>query len=96
MPNPLKPGPVTPMDQPPQEPDTPQDTRSFWLRLLQSIRPTASVETDKKTGKKIGTVGFKAGTDFCLIACALLAFGGCAAGTTATTTVHHESAEDGP
>lgn len=51
------------MDQP-QEPDAYEDARPLWLRLLHSIRPTASLETDKKTGAKIETVGFKAGTDF--------------------------------
>lgn len=61
--DPLRPGPVSPMDQP-QETETYEDARPLWLRLIRSIRPTASVETDKKTGNKIETVGVSAGTDF--------------------------------
>lgn len=41
-----------------------EDTRPFWKRLLVSMRPTASVETDRKTGKRIETVGIGGGADF--------------------------------
>lgn len=62
--DPLHPSAVRPMESE-SEPDTHgEDARPFWLRLLLSIRPTASVEIDKKTGKPIETVGVKVGTDF--------------------------------
>lgn len=53
------------MGKKPDEPLTSQeDKRPFWQRLLTSLRPTATVETDKKTGKKIQTIGVSGHTDF--------------------------------
>jgi hypothetical protein len=63
MGNPLKFDTVTPMPKD-DAPPLAEDKRGFWTRLFGSIRPTASVETDKKTGKRIKTVGISGHADF--------------------------------
>jgi hypothetical protein len=64
MGDPLKFDTVTPMPKD-DSPDPPaEDPRPFWKRLFSSIRPTASLETDKKTGKRIETVGIGGHSDF--------------------------------
>ncbi len=39
------------------------DQRPWWLRLVTTLRPTASVERDKKSGKLIETIGVKGHVD---------------------------------
>lgn len=64
MTDPLNPGAVRPIEKRSDDPPIVEDRRPWWQRLLTSLRPTASVETDKKTGKKIGTVGVSGHVDF--------------------------------
>lgn len=53
------------MGQKTAEPSAPaEDPRPFWKRVIASLRPTANVETDKKTGQKITTIGVKGGAEF--------------------------------
>lgn len=63
--DPYNPGPVRPIQQGPSDaPATYEDARPWWQRALRSLRPTADLEKDKKTGKLIGLVGVKGRIDF--------------------------------
>ena len=63
MNDPLHPGVVRPTDTV-EEPADVQDLRPAWLRILDSLRPTADLEIDKRTRKPIGTIGVKGHVDF--------------------------------